>query len=82
MSHTVFQNKVEMRNFAYQGDTGMKEETVKGAVAIFLRTQGYTVAVGKERERGVDIHATKEGLKLLVEATQGLRLAAGRSDVT
>jgi len=64
----IFRNKVEMRNFAYHESTGMKEETVKAAVATFLRTQGYTVAVGKERERGPDMRATREALNLIVES--------------
>lgn len=68
MSQCIFQNKVEMRNFAYEGNAGINEENVKHAVAVFLQTQGYTVAIEKERERGVDIQATKEGLKLFVEA--------------
>ena len=68
MSHTIFQNKVEMRNFAYEASKGMSEEMVKIAVAGFLENQRYTVAVGKQRERGADIRATKEGLNLIIEA--------------
>jgi hypothetical protein len=68
MSHVEFSNKVEMKNFAYEGSTGLNEETVKATVAGFLRDRGYTVAVGKKRERGADVRATKEGLKLVLEA--------------
>jgi len=68
MSGIVFKNKIEMRNFAYGGETRMDEETVKRAVTEFLRSQGYDVAPGKKRERGEDIRATKEGLNLIVEA--------------
>lgn len=69
VSHTIFQNKVEMRNFTYEGKQGVDEETVKQAVASFLESEGYTVAVGKKREHGPDLHATtKEGLRLVVEA--------------
>jgi hypothetical protein len=68
MSDTVFKNKIEMRNFAYGGDTRMDEETVKRAVAAFLESQGYKVATAKKREHGADIRATREGLNLIVEA--------------
>lgn len=63
-----FQNKIEMRNFSYEGAVGLNEETVKDSVGAFLRSQGYTVATGRRRERGADMRATKEGLKLIVEA--------------
>jgi hypothetical protein len=68
VSHVVFQNKIEMKNFAYDGEAGLREPAVKQAVAEFLRTNGYTVTVGKERERGPDIRATKEGINLIIEA--------------
>lgn len=68
MNHVEFTNKVEMKNFAYEGSVGLNEESVKASVAEFLRNQGYTVAVGKKRERGPDIRASREGLKLIVEA--------------
>ena len=68
MSHAEFSNKIEMKNFAYEGRTGLDEEAVKSSVAGFLRSRGYTVAVGKKRERGPDMRASKEGLKLIVEA--------------
>jgi hypothetical protein len=69
VSDTIFQNKVEMKNFTYEGREGLDEEAVKQAVSSFLQGQGYTVAVGKKRERGPDLRATtKEGLKLVVEA--------------
>lgn len=68
MNDVIFRNKVEMRNFAYHEAAGVKEETVKSAVAAFIRTQGYSVSVGKERERGPDIRATKEPINLIAEA--------------
>jgi len=68
MSGVVFKNKIEMRNFAYGGETRMDEETVKTAVVEFLRAEGYEVSSGKQRERGADIRATREGLNLIVEA--------------
>lgn len=68
MSHVEFSNKVEMKNFAYEGSAGLDEDTVKTSVADFLRSRGYTVSVGKKRERGADMRATKDGLKLIVEA--------------
>ncbi len=68
MVGTEFQNKVEMKNFSYEGPNGLDEETVKQAVAKYLRDRGYTVAVAKKREHGPDVRATKEGLKLVVEA--------------
>lgn len=68
MDGTIFQNKVEMKNFAYDKPVQLTEETVKEAVGAFLRNRGYTVAIGKKRERGPDMRATKEGVKLIVEA--------------
>ena len=68
MTHVEFSNKVEMKNFAYEGRTELDEETVKDSVAGFLRDRGYSVAVGKKRERGPDIRASREGLKLILEA--------------
>jgi hypothetical protein len=68
MNSILFKNKVEMRNFAYEGQAGMDEETVKDAVAAFLKHEGYTVFAGKKREKGVDIQARKEPEKLVVEA--------------
>jgi hypothetical protein len=76
MGGTEFQNKVEMKNFSYEVPNGLDEETVKEAVAKYLRNGGYTVAVAKRRERGPDLRATKEGLKLVVEAKgEGTRSA-------
>jgi len=68
MSHSEFANKVEMKNFAYEGTVGLDEECVKASVADFLRSRGYTVTVGKKRERGADMRATREGLGLIIEA--------------
>jgi len=68
MSDTVFRNKIQMRNFAYDGEMRMDEETVKRAVASFLERQGYNVATAKKREQGADMRATKEGLNLIIEA--------------
>ncbi|HEV2489121.1 MAG TPA: hypothetical protein VGT03_04880 [Candidatus Acidoferrales bacterium] len=68
MSNDEFTSKVEMKNFAYEERIGLGEETVKNCVADFLRGRGYAVAVGKKREHGPDIRATKDGLNLVVEA--------------
>lgn len=57
-----------MKNFAYDGSAGLDEESVKASVADFLRHRGYTVSVGKKRERGPDMRASRGGLKLIVEA--------------
>ena len=57
-----------MKNPAYDGETGLREPALKHAVAEFLRTDGYTVTIGKERERGPDIRATKQGRNLIIEA--------------
>jgi hypothetical protein len=40
MSHVEFANKVEMKNFAYEGNAGIDEENVKTSVADFLRGRG------------------------------------------
>lgn len=68
MSHVEFSNKVEMKNFAYEGTISLGEETVKTAVADFLKSRGYTVTINKRREHGPDMRATKDGLKLVIEA--------------
>ena len=68
MTHIEFSNKVEMKNFAYRASVGLDEESVKASVAEFLRGRGYTVSVGEKRERGADMRATREGLKLIIEA--------------
>lgn len=68
MGNVEFTNKLEMKNFAYDDSVGLGEETVKVCVADFLRSRGYTVSVGKKRERGPDMRASKEGQKIILEA--------------
>jgi hypothetical protein len=38
-----FRNKVEMKNFSYEGALGLGEEAVKQAVSVFLETK-YSVS--------------------------------------
>jgi hypothetical protein len=62
-----FTNKDEMRRFSYPGPEELDEETVKQVIAKFLEQNGYSVTVGRKRERGPDLRADKSGSKLIAE---------------
>lgn len=56
-----------VRAFAYQGELGLSEDSVKAAVQYVLERDGWTTRVQYGHSHGPDIDATRESERLILE---------------
>lgn len=61
-------DEANVRQFAYAGEVGLSEDNVKLAVTICLRQEGWEVETKWGQERGIDLVATRDKQRLILEA--------------